>query len=285
MRFQVTCCCVCVCAANIPSYARPPVLESNVNRSATIDLMSPQSNSTVLPNSTVQWSIVIQMDLNTRGLAGWSADLLQSTSNPSQFDMPPADLATSLLSDFDRPRGIANPLVTGAGGGYAGTQVGLPGARNLIQLGGAQNTFGVSLGTIGTDPLVNADIARNAQVTVASGQFFLPSTAGTYCFQLANVRVNSLERPANGAAWWVRRATTTGVNEFCVTVGGQQCDSIDFNNNTVFPEDQDVIDFFAVLAGGECEVCNDIDFNNNTVFPEDQDVIDFFRVLAGGTCP
>ena len=64
-----------------------------------------------------------------------------------------------------------------------------------------------------------------------------------------------------------------------------RCDSIDFNNNTVFPEDADVIDFFTVLAGGECALCNDIDFNNNTVFPEDQDVIDFFNVLAGGTCP
>ncbi|HLP85345.1 MAG TPA: hypothetical protein VK157_13430 [Phycisphaerales bacterium] len=68
------------------------------------------------------------------------------------------------------------------------------------------------------------------------------------------------------------------------------CDSIDFNRNTVFPEDQDVIDFFNVLAGADCpytppagQVC-DIDFNNNTVFPEDQDVIDFFTVLAGGEC-
>jgi lysophospholipase L1-like esterase len=65
------------------------------------------------------------------------------------------------------------------------------------------------------------------------------------------------------------------------------CDSIDFNQNSVFPEDQDVIDFFNVLAGGECSpgnTCSDIDFNNNTVFPEDQDVIDFFTVLAGGEC-
>ncbi|HLP85329.1 MAG TPA: hypothetical protein VK157_13350 [Phycisphaerales bacterium] len=62
------------------------------------------------------------------------------------------------------------------------------------------------------------------------------------------------------------------------------CDPIDFNNNDVFPEDQDVIDFFTVLAGGNCPLCNDIDFNNNTVFPEDQDVIDFFTVLAGGEC-
>ncbi len=69
------------------------------------------------------------------------------------------------------------------------------------------------------------------------------------------------------------------------------CDDIDFNNNGVFPEDQDVVDFFEVLAGGTpvtCDPvdgCNDIDFNNNSVFPEDQDVVDFFNVLAGGNCP
>ncbi|HLP83640.1 MAG TPA: hypothetical protein VK157_04760, partial [Phycisphaerales bacterium] len=62
------------------------------------------------------------------------------------------------------------------------------------------------------------------------------------------------------------------------------CDDIDFNNNGVFPEDQDVIDFFNVLAGADCAACNDIDFNNNSVFPEDQDVISFFSVLAGGSC-
>ncbi|HLP84238.1 MAG TPA: hypothetical protein VK157_07805 [Phycisphaerales bacterium] len=72
------------------------------------------------------------------------------------------------------------------------------------------------------------------------------------------------------------------IDTFISPVAG--CDSIDFNNNGVFPEDQDVVDFFAVLAGGECAACSDIDFNNNGVFPEDQDVIDFFTVLAGGEC-
>jgi hypothetical protein len=63
------------------------------------------------------------------------------------------------------------------------------------------------------------------------------------------------------------------------------CDSIDFNGNGVFPENQDVIDFFSTLAGS-CPLNQgcDIDFNNNGVFPEDQDVIDFFQVLAGGSC-
>ena len=65
----------------------------------------------------------------------------------------------------------------------------------------------------------------------------------------------------------------------------QCCDDIDFNNNAVFPEDADVIEFFNVLAGADCPACNDIDFNNNGVFPEEQDVIDFFNVLAGGVCP
>ncbi|MFN6040263.1 MAG: hypothetical protein ACK46V_00010, partial [Phycisphaerae bacterium] len=71
----------------------------------------------------------------------------------------------------------------------------------------------------------------------------------------------------------------------------QTCDSIDLNRNGVYPEDQDVIDFFNALAGAPCgDVCNpcDLDVNNNNVFPEDQDVIDFFLLLAGGlptSCP
>ncbi|HLP83239.1 MAG TPA: hypothetical protein VK157_02730 [Phycisphaerales bacterium] len=76
-----------------------------------------------------------------------------------------------------------------------------------------------------------------------------------------------------------------GVAGFATLVASTRCDSIDFNNNTVFPEDADVIAFFNVLAGAECAVCNDMDFNNNGVTAEDQDVIDFFNVLAGGTCP
>ncbi|MFN7614004.1 MAG: hypothetical protein ACK5P8_02290, partial [Phycisphaerae bacterium] len=62
------------------------------------------------------------------------------------------------------------------------------------------------------------------------------------------------------------------------------CD-IDFNNNCVFPEDQDVVDFFNVLAGADCGSCDSIDFNRDQVFPDDQDVIDFFNVLAGAPCP
>jgi hypothetical protein len=70
------------------------------------------------------------------------------------------------------------------------------------------------------------------------------------------------------------------------------CDSIDFDNDELFPEDGDLVDFLVVLAGGQCErerlglgPCNDIDFNNDGLFPSDDDVVGFLRVLAGGSCP
>jgi hypothetical protein len=64
------------------------------------------------------------------------------------------------------------------------------------------------------------------------------------------------------------------------------CDSIDFNGDGLFPDDNDLVDFLAVLAGGTCSTgtCNDIDFNNDGLFPDDNDLIAFLVVLAGGDC-
>lgn len=64
------------------------------------------------------------------------------------------------------------------------------------------------------------------------------------------------------------------------------CDSIDFNRNGVFPEDQDLVDLLSVLAGGPCPYAGpcDLDFNNDGVFPDDRDVQAYLSVLAGGTC-
>jgi hypothetical protein len=47
------------------------------------------------------------------------------------------------------------------------------------------------------------------------------------------------------------------------------------------------VDFLAVLAGGVCStepafVCGSIDYNNDGLFPDDQDLVDFLVVLAGG---
>jgi hypothetical protein len=100
--------------------------------------------------------------------------------------------------------------------------------------------------------------------------------------------------PGAGSAFvgWNGTATGTGAYRIlltgvCFPGGAVVCDSVDFNGNGVFPEDQDIIDFFDVLAGAPCPTgtCNDVDFNNNQVFPEDQDIIDFLNTLAGADCP
>jgi hypothetical protein len=64
------------------------------------------------------------------------------------------------------------------------------------------------------------------------------------------------------------------------------CGDVDFNNDAVFPDELDILDFFTVLAGGPCPTfrCDTPDFNRNGVFPEDADVLAFFNVLAGGGC-
>jgi hypothetical protein len=70
------------------------------------------------------------------------------------------------------------------------------------------------------------------------------------------------------------------------TVGPRACDSIDFNNDGLFPDDSDLVDFLSVLAGGGCSQssCNDIDFNNDGLFPDDSDLLALLTVLAGGEC-
>jgi hypothetical protein len=64
------------------------------------------------------------------------------------------------------------------------------------------------------------------------------------------------------------------------------CDAIDFNGDSLFPDDADLVDFLNVLAGGTCSTgtCSDIDFNNDGLFPDDNDLVAFLRVLAGGPC-
>jgi hypothetical protein len=74
------------------------------------------------------------------------------------------------------------------------------------------------------------------------------------------------------------------VNVMVPQGGDCGCD-VDFNNNGIFPEDQDINDFLDVLAGSACVPCDSVDFNRNGIFPEDQDIIDFFDVLAGAQCP
>ncbi len=64
------------------------------------------------------------------------------------------------------------------------------------------------------------------------------------------------------------------------------CDPIDFNNDTLFPDTQDIADFISVFGGGVCPTaaCGDIDFNNDGLFPDTEDINALLRVFGGGAC-
>jgi hypothetical protein len=87
--------------------------------------------------------------------------------------------------------------------------------------------------------------------------------------------------------WVLHGKSTPTLMDFAqVFVTPPQPCSIDFNNDGLFPSDDDLIDFLNVSAGGSCSTpnCNSLDFNNDGLFPSDDDLIAFLRVLAGGEC-
>jgi hypothetical protein len=68
------------------------------------------------------------------------------------------------------------------------------------------------------------------------------------------------------------------------------CDSLDFNNDGIFPDNQDLVDLISVFAGGPCSTdpfpgCNDIDFNNDGIFPDNADITAYVIAFGGGPCP
>lgn len=77
-----------------------------------------------------------------------------------------------------------------------------------------------------------------------------------------------------------------------ITLDAATCNSIDFNNDALFPDTQDIADFLSVFAGGVCggqapadPPCNtDIDFNRDFLFPDTDDIAALLRVFAGGSC-
>ncbi len=69
--------------------------------------------------------------------------------------------------------------------------------------------------------------------------------------------------------------------------GAPACDSIDFNNDSLFPDTADIDDFLSVFSGGPCSNdpnCGDIDFNNDSLFPDTLDIDSLLSVFSGGPC-
>jgi hypothetical protein len=175
---------------------------------AILALESSKDGLAVAPGSPIDWTIKVSVSAeDNAGLALVAVDLVQG-ANPATIDLPPGDPGSidALMQNFNRPGGITNPGEGGAPSGYVGVQRGLPGALNLVQIGGAQNTFGwPGPSGLGQDVVVDAGVAQGTAQTVLSGTFIAPSVEGAYTLHLQNGLVNvltSAEPPPTPPAYW-----------------------------------------------------------------------------------
>lgn len=263
-------------------------------------LVSPQAGGSVAPGSLVTWDITVQITTaGSQGLALVSVDLTQAAANPAKFDIPVANSVPALFAGFSRPAGISNPGEVNPTTGYVGVQRGTVGEKNLIQVGGGQNTFGaVGPAGIGQDITVDGNIGKTGAVIMASGSFLAPATNGSYTFTLANALANTLDQINVAPAFSpVSRANVDlTAASFTFSVAPQQngcpgdssCDNaIDFG---------DIDPFVAALSGeaawlaffGTPPTCDYIFVNdtNGDLAVDFGDIDAFVSLLSpGGPCP
>ncbi|HPD32583.1 MAG TPA: hypothetical protein PLL20_21540, partial [Phycisphaerae bacterium] len=174
----------------------------------TLDLTSPNAGQVVEPGGTVYWTVSATVSQgDNAGLAAISVDLVQDPPSGRLVDMSPATTVGTGMDGFVRPAGISNPETDVPGAGYGGTPV----ARNLRQIGGAQNTLGEAGDTgTGEDVIVDPGIGQSGPQIIAQGSFTIPLVAGTYVFRIENGLANVLDvvspPPSPPAAWPVSAA-------------------------------------------------------------------------------
>jgi hypothetical protein len=163
----------------------------------TVTLESVQNGQTVSPGALINWTIKVAVSTgDNQGLALLCVDLVQNDANPAFLDLPPGEAASidTAMDDFSRPLGISNPGEGAATTGYIGVQRGTEGQKNLVQIGGGQNTFGVAGPTgLGEDYSVEGGVGQGATPQlVLSGSFLAPAAGGTYTLELQNALANVL---------------------------------------------------------------------------------------------
>jgi hypothetical protein len=176
-------------------------------------LESTQAGASVAPGESIDWSISASVSTGDNlGLALILVDLTQDASNPSTFDLLPAAAVPAAMQSFAPPLGFANPGEAGLPTGYVGVQRGAPGARNVRQIGGAQNTFGGAGLAQG--------IGQGLPIVVAEGTFPAPAAPGIYTVALVNARANVLTdiAPPPGPAAARRALIDLGSATFSFTV-------------------------------------------------------------------
>ncbi|MBK8270863.1 MAG: hypothetical protein IPK83_22160 [Planctomycetes bacterium] len=239
-------------------------------QTVTVSLVSPQNGAVLSPGETVEWTLSVDVSASDNdGLAFVCADLVQNEANPAYLDIPHAASVPQAMASFSAPAGVSNPPDEGMSSGYVGKQVGQPGGRNLLQIGGGQTLFGHALPAevgLAQTAFTNAGVGQNGSVTVATGSFAAPSAGGAYQFEIRNVLANVLSeanQPPNFSLAQAAAVNSSGAS-FSFSVIGETCDPYDANCDGSV-NGLDVQDFTAALIDPvtiRCSSCScDTDVN------------------------
>jgi hypothetical protein len=162
-----------------------------------------------------------------------------------------------------------------------------------------QRAAGTAITTNPTNATVSEGQAANFSVvaTGASLQYQwqrnsvnLPADPRYSGIQSASLTISNAQSADQGTYRCVVTGLCGAVNSTgaTLTVTPAGCDSIDFNNDGLFPDTADIDDFLSVFSGGPCSndpLCNDIDFNNDGLFPDTTDIDNLLSKFSGGPCP
>lgn len=183
--------------------ALAPQSETGPGGTVRVELTSPQNGATVPPSTPIEWHLTAYVSQGDNlGLAMISCDIRQDPSNPERTNVHQAWSGGDAMRQFDQPLGFTNPGPEVGRSGFGGTEIGpVEGERDLFQIGGAQNTFGVPgpcLGPageicMGQDLFVDTGVGQATQgELVAYGPLRAPATPGTYRFRVTSVVANTL---------------------------------------------------------------------------------------------
>lgn len=260
----------------------------------TVRLDSPQDDQTVPAGATVNWTISFVVSTGDNvGLALLSTDLVQGPGNPAAIDIPHAAGVPALMTNFSRPAGVTNPPDAGFATGYVGVQRGPAGSRNLVQVGGGQNTFGQALTGRGVaeSAVVVANVGQSGSQPLASGTLTLPSAPGTYTFSLANTVANvlvarndpPLYSPVVAAGVALAHGSISITVSDSAFAGDLNCDGV-VDNGDIDPFVLALISPPAYHAAfPNCEILR-ADMNNDG-FVNNSDIDPFVTCLVDGACP
>ncbi|MEM7309068.1 MAG: hypothetical protein AAF682_20460 [Planctomycetota bacterium] len=172
-----------------------------------VSVESGGSNSiSVNPGATVNYQVVGELtDLLNEGLGAVLFDLSFDGGPLTQADAP---IAGNMLH-FTDPMGLSNPA------GFGGTVVG----GNLIQVGGAQNTFNNGF-TAELSGAVAPGVAwLGSPEVLATGSFKAPLVPGTYTLSLTNLLANQIRQGEPSPSFWaVDEAPAGTIDDLTVTV-------------------------------------------------------------------